>query len=212
MGKSYENLGGHLTELKLDHKNGKEKSDQLTEFLGRIFYIESYGCSGHRFSICIFNTAPGTIFTSQVTPRGYVGSYFFGWLDHVYFMALSWWMVSKIVIYNILVTTMMMMTLQVGFVSLLPTIVRCHPKIRAKVWTNLFFFLRHGCFPTRLPIYTNNHADIYCFGLPGQATIPQTPQRAADASGTKHGCMGYIDETEWSYIQSLHGLYIYIYI
>ena len=30
----------------------------------------------------------------------------------------------------------------------------------------------------------------------GQATIPQTPQRAADASGTKHGCMGYIDETE----------------
>ena len=77
MGKSYENLGGHLTELKLDHKNGKEKSDQLTEFLGRIFYIESYGCSGHRFSICIFNTAPGTMFTSQVTPRGYVGFYFF---------------------------------------------------------------------------------------------------------------------------------------
>ena len=38
MMESYESLGKHLTELKLDHRDGKLPSDRLNELLGKITY------------------------------------------------------------------------------------------------------------------------------------------------------------------------------
>ena len=193
MQSSYEKLGEQITELKLDHRDGKRESDRLTELLGghmdcyTIFWCEQ--CWIHIYIyIYIYIIKPPVAILLQGEPIGV--RYVLGLA--MYLLAFIW-----------MAWSIIMMILKIGSVNLLNTTGRhaCQRESNIKNQNNQSIVM--PCW----------HAWVRSTGLVMQASISSGPKTCGVVPGQVWSSLMW----QFLFFENIHYsnnmcVYIYIYI